>query len=768
MNNLEKYLDHAIEQRPIDFEISREPPAQGTSELVTSILRRWYIALLAFFVICATGIPAIWFSIEPLYDVTGAIRVAPILPNILTGEADRAQMSTYQSFLNTQTEMITSNQVIQRVADDLVDRNLTFFESKPAGLITKLKHSLRSTKTTKPEPADMLKQAILDGVIEAVTGRGTELIRITMKNTNPEEAEKIVNGFIRAYMAVEVSSSAKGQDQKLSVLENERGVLAEKLRRQRETIRQLAQEYGTVSLDSRQDMMLQRVASLLAELTRIEARRINFEAQVELLEQTTEQTIAPADLLKMRQEYINKDPMVNVLTENIAQLDQEFIVATQTLASTNPELKRKADLLDALKTRLVERKEQAGKTFDDLMSRELASAESKKLINARTELQQTATYEKRLREILATEDAQTVGLGRKQLAIQDLQDQLGLTKDVFDTIRRRIQEAEMERKSPARVSVAYDADITSIRDKRIKYTMALLLGAVACGMLLAYLRDKADLSLRTPDEVAKRIGVRIIGTTTSPHAVKKELLPRQIAEDFQTIRANLGLLDGGGLPRKLVVTSPGMREGKTTFAINFATSLSMSGKKVLLIDGDLRKPDVAHLLNLPKGSRTLQDVLLGRKLDHAIPIPLTNLDVLPADSHNMTDACELLALPLTAQQINTFSQEYDHVIIDTPPVLAFPDALIWAKMAEAVILTTFAGQTTAPDLQRTKERLAEINVRVLGTILSNVQAERSYYRYGYNYYTQNARSAKNAKQANTKGLLLPAKESGKAPGDLKT
>jgi len=580
-----------------------------------------------------------------------------------------------------------------------------------------------------------------------------------MKNTNQEEPKQIVNAFIRAYMAVEVSSSAQTEDQKLTVMENERKVLTEKLKRQRETINQLAQEYGTTALGGRQDMMLQRVTSLLAVLTKLEARRINLEAQVNLLKETKEQAIAPEKLLKMRQEYINNDPTVQVLTGNIAQLDQGFIVAKQTLTPTNPELKRKAALIDALRVRLEECKAEAGKTFDDLMSEELTKAGNQKLVNAEAELEQSEAYETRLREILAKEDSETIGLGRKQLTIQDLQDQMALTKDMYDTVRRRIQELEMERKRPARISVAYNADISHIRDKRVKYTAALVFAAIALGMLLAFLRDKADLSLRTPDDVVKRIGIRIIGTTTSPQTIKPALLPRQVTGDYQTIRANLGLLNGGKIPKKLVVTSPGMRCGKTTFAINLATSMSKSGKKILLIDGDLRKPDIAHMLNLPKGSRGLQDVLWGRRFERAVySVSSTGLDVLVANSLNAADAYELLSLPTMAEHISRASQAYDHVIIDTPPVLAFPDALLWAKIADAVILTSFAGQTTAPDLKEAKERLAQIDVRILGTVLSNVPVGHSYHRYGYNYYSQDGHRRRKTKQFDTE-LLLPMQSS---------
>lgn len=769
MEALEKYFDHVIEKKSVSLHTPTPPPpppplpeSEGGPSPIAGVLRRWYIVVAVFLIICGAGLPAIWLLVEPLYSVTGAIRVDPILTSILSGETeDYGGTQVFNSFMNTQAAMVTSANVLERVADDVSGKNLSFFEEESNDLVRRLKRKLEGANA-KPQIVTILKEAILDEVIVAAADRQTQLIRVTMKSTKPQEAELIVNAFIRNYMAVEVSNSAQGEDQKLTVLENERKVLAEKLQSQRTAITQLAQEYGTAALDGRQNMMLQRVSSLLAELTRIEARRIGLEAQVQLLEQTKEQSAAPETLLKMRQDYINSDPTVTALTTNIAQLDQTYIAASQTLTSTNPELERKAELLKALKARLEERKGEAGKTFDDMMTQEITKAGNQRLTNAKVELEQTKAYESRLREILTKEDSETIGLGRKQLTIQDLKDQQELTKQLYDTVSRRIQELEMERKRPARISPAYWADISEIGDKRIKFSIALIFGGAACGMILAFLRDKADRRLHTPEDVFRRIGIPILGTTTSSHAVKAALLPGQIAEDYQTIRANLGLLNDEGMPKKVVVTSPGMQEGKTTFAINLATSMAKSGKRVLLIDGDLRKPDIGYLLNLPRGSRGLQDVLLGRELDQVVwSAPSTGLDVLAADSRNASDAYELLASPLTAQRINMVSQRYDHVIIDAPPALAFPDALIWAKLADAVILTSFAGQTTAQDLKAAMERLKQINVRVLGTILSNVQAGRGYYRYGYSYYySRNAHSKRSEKRAQARASMLMPTQSG--------
>jgi succinoglycan biosynthesis transport protein ExoP len=530
MNELEKYHGQAAGQEIVNLQIPPEQESEATSDLVAGILRRWYIVLLVFLLVCGGGLPAVWLTVKPVYEVAGAIRVAPILADILSGEQDSGEISNYESFMNTQAQKITSNSVVQRVADDLVGRRLSFFEDEPNDLVSNWKRKLFGSR--KIEPAMKLKLAIVaNGSITVAADRRSELINISMRSTNEEEAKQIVDAFIKAYMEIEVISSDEDENRQLAILENRRDFLYEKIENDRQTIYQLGQEYGTVALEGRQDMMLQRVASLLDTLTGVEAERIKLEAQVLLLERTREQAIAPEELLKMRQDYINQDPAVVAFTDNITQLEQELIIAQQTLTADNPELIRKTELSRILKKHLEDRKQEASSAFDNLVAKESAEAGNKQLVTKRSELEQTREYEKKLRETLSQQDTQTIGIGRKQLTIQELQDRLESTKEAYDIVLRRIQDLEMQRKRPTRISVHYNADIASISNKRIKYSIALVFGSLVCGMGLAYLRDKADQSLRTPADVAKRIGIRIIGTTTSLNTVKPALLPEQIVGD---------------------------------------------------------------------------------------------------------------------------------------------------------------------------------------------------------------------------------------------
>jgi len=719
------------------------PPDAGSESnslnLWPAMQRHWRALVVIFIITAGLGIPFIWFAVKPMYESAGAIRISPIVPSILFSDRDSEQaIPNYQNFMNTQAELIASFQVLNRAADDLKTKDLIMIGR---------------------DPYAFLRDAVSNGTLIIEPAKKSELIRILIKNKTPREGEQIVNAIIRAYMAVEVSNSVRGGDEKLGVLEDEYRTLSEKLQRQRKIVRQMSEEFGTAALTGRQDMMLQQVTMLQSELTKLQTHKISLEAQIEMLEKAEEETLPLEKVMEMKSTILKNDIQMTSLSNQVSQLEQGLIVANQTLTAENPEIKRRTQLLEMMKKKMMERERELTRNFNDMLTKEVARNRNYKLKETKTELARSQAYEEKLMTMLSKHNSQTIELGRKQLAIQDQKEQFALTEEMYNTVRRRIQELEMERKRPARISIAFNADSMLARDKRPKYIAANIFGSGFLAILAALLLDKLDRRLHTPEDITRRLGLRIIGTTIASEKIETALLCERIADDYQTIRTNLGLYNEEKIPHILAVTSARPQEGKTTFAVNLASSMAKAGARVLLIDGDLRKPDIAKLLNIETGDNALRKVLLGyATLDESVwPMPAVGLDVLISDSNDAFDAFELLTRPQTAQRLKNIASQYEHVIIDTPPVLAVPDAIIWAKMADAVVLASYAGQTQGPDVQRAIERLTDAGVKLIGTVLNNVQFTSSYNEYGYGYYGT-SQGSYTRRPPNRRAIMMPVKQ----------
>ncbi len=763
MNNLERYLDQVIEQKPAVYDAPPDLEPEGGSEskpdVLRGILRRWYIAVAVTIVVCAVGLPAIWLFVQPVYTVQGAVRVAPVVESILTGEGAGGGGPGYRDFVNTQMTILTSGPILQRIADDLVTRDLKIFSGEPTTLVDKLLARFMP-RTSKPDPAAVLKKAVANDVIAAGQVPESELVAVTMKATDPSEAIQIVNAFLEHYQEKYGSDSMEAENARMRALTDQQRLLLDKITAQNENIRKLAEEYGTTVLDTRHDLELQTQNNLMSQWIALEGRRLALEARIAVLaEAATDVNMPPDQIVAARKEYVNSDPEFQQLSQNIVQMRQDLLVARQALRPNNPELKRQEELLASFEKACEDKRLKLEEEFNAGLEERLNAVAQQNVKSAQLELQQLHAHQEKLKGEFKEQETRTQKVGRTNLDIQDLQFRLSIDREFYDEVTRQIKMLEMERQGRPRITPAYAAYVADTENQRTKFATALVFAGLFAGCGLAFLRDRMDKTLQTPEEMARYLGLPVLGTTTSSHTVKPAQFAEHIASDYQTIRTNLGLLSTGGMPKRLAVCSPGMREGKTTFAVNLATSLAKSGKKVLLIDGDLRKPDVRYMLSVPNGSGGVQEVLRGEDPSRIIcTVPGSGLHVLAASARSLSDPYELLASSTAALQIEKLSREYDHVIVDTPPALAFPDALVWAKLTDAVVLVGYAGQTTAPDLAETKDRLSRIRARVVGAILSNVRAEQGLYRYNYGYRAHGAPPV--GRTAKQKKMLLSVQSGG--------
>ena len=201
-------------------------------------------------------------------------------------------------------------------------------------------------------------------------------------------------------------------------------------------------------------------------------------------------------------------------------------------------------------------------------------------------------------------------------------------------------------------------------------------------------------------------------------------------------------------PRVVVVTSGLPREGKTTLAVNLALALAQQGRRVLALDGDLRRPGLHQLLKITNVQGLSSILAAGRDVEPRSPNGIPNLFVLTAGGP-LANPADALGSAAMSELLLRYREQYDHVIIDTPPMFHFTDAVVIGHMADGVLLVAKAGETTGEVLRRSYRTLTETHCHVLGTILNMVdfKSDPHYYSpyygdYYRKYYNRREKPAK--------------------------
>lgn len=373
----------------------------------------------------------------------------------------------------------------------------------------------------------------------------------------------------------------------------------------------------------------------------------------------------------------------------------------------------------------------------------------------RQEMERMETAEQTLAELYKAEHAKARELTSYEIQDVDFQKKIARTEVLYDGIVKRLQEASMVKDYGG-----FDARIIAPagRGKQVApkallvFPGSALLG-IFCGVGLVYLAEITDKRFRTPDEVRRRLGLRVMSHIPSIRvddalreqvAASGNLDPMLIAyhrprspeaEAFRTVRTALYFSNLGEGHKVIQVTSPERGDGKTTLSTNLAVSIAQSGKRTLLVDADLRKPRVGKIFGVSSELGLASVLGQGMEVADAVQEPgIENLWVLPAGPRP-PDPAELLTSSQFAELLDLLRERYDYVVVDTPPLLPVTDACVVAPRADGVVLAIRISAHGRPHAERAKDILATLGAPVAGVVVNGLGAKASGgYGYGYGGY----------------------------------
>jgi capsular exopolysaccharide synthesis family protein len=719
--------------------------------------RRWIILAVILLVAVITAVTT--WSATPSFRATIKIQIDPEQASILPFKEAIDPGSTYaqsQEYLLTQFKVLASNTLADRVIRALdLESNPTFVaehnltENKGVfGWLKALSNgSLESLADQKDEQTAARKYSkFTKGFLENLTVtpiRNSRLVEVSFDSRDPRLSADVVNTLADEYINLNFETKFEATKKASEFLERQSTGLKASLEKAEEELVSFGQQHNIFSIgeESKDNVTLHKLADLNTALTAAEADRIQKESVWKIV-----QAAGPSDYPE-----VLRSPLIKDLETNVANLS----VAKAKLAAA---FKRGWPELDQITEQLAEAENQ------------LKVEREKAIHNAETEYRTALKREQLLSKALSDQKIEASALNQNSIQYNIKKRQVDTDKQLYEGLLQRRKEAEVSaslRSSNIHVVDMAEASRLPYKpDKILNMSLALGIGLIF-GIGLAFFTEHLDSSIKNPDEIDRYLKLPSLGmipshtplislrrsrllpldiSTLESQAASVELVTHQnarapVSESYRNLRTSILLSSANGRPPKLlVVTSSQQGEGKTTTSINIAITLAQAGGKVILLDGDMRNPELhkALHLNYEKGMSTF---LSGNS--DLVPViqktDIPNLFVVPSGKIPPNPA-ELIGSPRMKELLELLEQLFDHVVIDTPPVLSVTDARVLATMVDGVILVVKGGQTPRQAVRLTKRLLLEVHAHIIGVLLNDVDVRSAdysyyskYYCYGYGY-----------------------------------
>ncbi len=720
---------------PAGYAPHQSPPGQPTTPgglprvtvhtVLVALRCWWHIALPIGLLLGAGAATVVYYTTSPTYSATAWLFISQRSTNPMPGTTG----DDSQRFVANQRELMRSPPVLEPVI------------SLPA---------VRSAPELRKEIDPYL---YLRNRLQVKSLGSSDYFELGYTSEDPVKAALIVNEVVHSYMQLYTSHDSKVMQKTIEYLDDLSKEQYEEVKRLRGRVDELYKEVtGEEALPAQVSSEKSAVDSLQQqlelELLRAEVDLIAVEAELKAEKNlfSREEFTPPVDLVSLR---VLADP-------ELAQMKAELTVM-QEKRDEHKKVSKNPDANTALKqvetaivaaeakiARFTQEHSDAVKAELERTARAKRTGQIAQLEFQQAKLAETVEY---LKTKTQTKKVEKIKAAGKVLELEFARGDLLRASTRYDALATRIQQLRAEQRAPERVSLFQSATVPTRPDEEIplkKMLMAALAALVipfglAVGIEVLFGRVASRQQLEHTGQIA------VVGEITNlPRRLRgpaQDGAPRRDVQLFEEsingLRTYLTLIEASRGRRVLAVTSSISREGKTSLAAQLAMSVANStGQPTLLIDGDMRSPDIHCIFGVDVGPG-LAEVLSGKiPVEEAIEtevssrLHLLTAGRMSASPHQLTGSGGFAA---TVEKLRGL---YDNIIIDTPPILAASEALLMAGAADAAILCVRRDYSRVDQVNASVQRLAASGVKVAGAVLNGVPTQHYAYRYGSYYYTK--------------------------------
>ncbi|MBN1788507.1 MAG: polysaccharide biosynthesis tyrosine autokinase [Sedimentisphaerales bacterium] len=702
--------------------------------------RKWSILVITIVFIVAAIIYIA--KAVPTYTSTARLYIEQTGPRIITDY--EGVMTQSKNYLYTQGELIKSTPIIAKVVSDAEIRKLKTLKEQPVSFIDNLKGKI-GLSDLLIETGEIDNQVIyLKKIIDVKIGIKDDIIAVSCVSPYREEAAKIVNAVVDAYVDYQTNQKKSTVSEVLRILQKEKIERDKELDRNFEELLSFTREHGVVSLEkSHGNLLFARLSDLSNSFAEAQLETINAKAELEAVQKLG------AEPIRIKQ-YALAQPRTGVtifasdreneLYLELKELKAELADALLQCSEDHPTVKALKAKIGQTEQELSAMVEEFARAYLDILKIGYESAQQK-------ESELAVSYEQERKA------AQNLNVKATEYSI--LESKLEQSKRFCEILDDRIKELNVSEDAGAlNVSIlegARPADLATSPKKARIMAVNLILG-ILFGIGFAVTREWMDWRLRGTEEISALLAMPVLGTVPSMtgkkgkgkqavanNGQKVQLEPKSsVAEAYRTIRTAVFFGVPKGQARTILVTSPAPSDGKTTMVSNLAISMAQAGQKTLIIDADFRKPMQHNVFGFTNETENgLSSVLTGQvSLEQAIRECPTDGLYLLTSGPDVPNPSELLNSEAFENLLKELTHHYDRIVVDSPPVTSVADSQILAAICDVTILVLRAEISTRKASEHAKEALVSVGAHVLGVVVNDVSPKHSRYGYysHYGYY----------------------------------